>query len=55
MVGGAIAAFVYWFFIEAHHTMEIKDKQPTSEDGTQEDPEIVVVNNTTHNIIETAA
>ena len=20
MVGGAIAAFVYWFFIEAHHT-----------------------------------
>ena len=20
MVGGAIAGFVYWFFIEAHHT-----------------------------------
>ena len=54
MVGGAIAAFVYWFFIEAHHTMEIEDKQSTSEDGTQEDPEIVVVNNATH-IIETAA
>ena len=40
MVGGAIAAFVYWFFIEAHHTsLEPEDKQPNSdpEDGSQED------------------
>jgi uncharacterized membrane protein len=35
MVGGAIAGFVYWFFIEAHHTKELEDKQPTSEDGSK--------------------
>ena len=23
MVGGAIAGFVYWFFIEAHHTRKL--------------------------------
>ena len=28
MVGGAIAAFVYWFFIEAHH---ISEEQSISE------------------------
>ena len=40
MVGGAIAGFVYWFFIEAHHTsLEPEDKQPSSdpEDGSQND------------------
>ena len=40
MLGGAIAAFVYWFFIEAHHTMELEDEQPpTPTDGPQEENE----------------
>ena len=51
MVGGAIAGFVYWFFIEAHHTMEPVDKQPTSEDDPQE--ENVATNNGIH--MDTAA
>ena len=51
MVGGAIAGFVYWLFIEAHHTMELEDKQPTSENGAKE--ENVVANNDSH--METAA
>ena len=51
MVGGAIAGFVYWFFIEAHHTMDLEDKQPTSEDGAKEDN--VAANNDPH--LETAA
>ena len=34
MLGGAIAAFVYWFFIEAHHTPEVE--QSSSEPKSQE-------------------
>ena len=30
MVGGAIDGFICWFYIEAHHTMKLEDKQPTS-------------------------
>jgi uncharacterized membrane protein len=51
MVGGAIAGFVYWLFIEAHHTMELEDKQPTSEDGSKKESAIAASNSQ----METAA
>ena len=27
MVGGAVAGFVYWFFIEAHHTGDDSEEE----------------------------
>ncbi len=51
MLGGAIAGFVYWLFIEAHHTMELEDKQPTSEDGSKKESAIAASNSQ----METAA